>query len=162
MNSPILRTYQQRLALWIAQGFGSGRIKPAPGTWGTLFGALVYIGIQAIWPQSQMVWLCITLLSFIVGIPLCTSAGTQLGQPDHGSIVWDEIVAIWLVLIFTPALLAWQIGAITLFRLFDITKPPPIGWLDKRLKNGFGVMVDDVLAAIYTLLVIFIAQYYLH
>jgi phosphatidylglycerophosphatase A len=68
--------------------------------------------------------------------------------------VWDEIVAIWLVLWLTPATLAWQATAFVVFRFFDIVKPPPIGWVDERTRGGFGVMLDDLLAAGYTLVVL--------
>ena len=73
---------------------------------------------------------------------------------DHGAIVWDEIVAFTLVLFFTPAGYAWQVAAFLLFRFFDIVKPPPIRYYDRKWKSGFGVMFDDLLAAFYTLLVL--------
>ena len=76
-------------------------------------------------------------------------------------MVWDETVAFLLVLIFTPPALAWQIGAFALFRLFDIVKPAPIRYFDRTLKNGFGVMFDDLLAAGYTLFVLAIAKNFL-
>ena len=78
----------------------------------------------------------------------------MLGVPDHGGIVWDEMVAIWLVLLFTPAGLLWQVVAVVLFRFFDIAKPPPVRWADRSFKGGFGVMFDDIVAAGYTLLVL--------
>ena len=80
--------------------------------------------------------------------------GRTLGVPDHGGIVWDEMVAIWLVLAFTPATLGWQAVAVALFRFFDIVKPPPVRWADRSFKGGFGVMFDDISAAGYTLLVL--------
>ena len=73
---------------------------------------------------------------------------------DHGAWVWDEVVAFWLVLCFIPATFAAQAWAFVLFRFFDIVKPPPIRQWDTQLKNGFGVMWDDIVAAFYTLLVI--------
>jgi phosphatidylglycerophosphatase A len=81
-----------------------------------------------------------------------------LGVADHGAMVWDEIVAFAVVLVFTPSGWEWQLGAFLLFRFFDIVKPPPIRYFDRRLKNGFGVMFDDLLAAGYTLLVLAVAQ----
>ena len=89
---------------------------------------------------------------FLAGILAAERTGRTLGVSDHGAIVWDEMVAVWLVLLFTPATLLWQACAIALFRLFDITKPQPIRWADSRVKGGFGVMLDDLLAAGYTLL----------
>ena len=82
------------------------------------------------------------------------ATGRALGVADHGAMVWDEVVAFALVLVFTPDGWLWQAGAFLLFRLFDILKPPPIHYFDRRLKSGFGVMFDDLLAAFYTLLVL--------
>ena len=91
---------------------------------------------------------------FLFGIIACERTGRALGVADHGAVVWDEIVAIWLVLWLTPATLAWQATAFVVFRFFDIVKPPPIGWVDERTRGGFGVMLDDLLAAGYTLVVL--------
>jgi phosphatidylglycerophosphatase A len=83
---------------------------------------------------------------------VCGKAGRDLGVADHGGIVWDEVVAIWLVLALVPATPMSQLAAFLIFRFFDILKPPPIRHFDTRWKNGFGVMFDDLLAALYTLL----------
>lgn len=91
-------------------------------------------------------------LLFLLGIPICTRTGRALGVSDHGSIVWDEIVAFMLVLEFTPLSWHWWLAAFILFRLFDIWKPFPIRQFDVRLKGGFGVMFDDLLAAGYAIL----------
>ena len=88
---------------------------------------------------------------FIIGIPVCARAGAALGVADDGSIVWDEIVAFLLVLEFTPLAWRWWLAAFLLFRLFDIWKPFPIRQFDAKLKGGFGVMFDDLLAALYTI-----------
>ena len=89
---------------------------------------------------------------FVIGIPICSITGKHLGVVDHGSIVWDEIVAMMLVLTFTPNQWQWWLTAFLLFRLFDIWKPYPIRQFDAKLKNGFGVMFDDLLAAIYAII----------
>lgn len=89
---------------------------------------------------------------FLIGIPLCTQAGEALGVSDHGCIVWDEIVAMMLVLKFTPVSPLWWVVAFALFRLFDIWKPAPIRQCDAGLKGGLGVMFDDLLAAIYAII----------
>jgi phosphatidylglycerophosphatase A len=134
----------------VALGFGSGLIRPARGTWGTLFGWITYALIaQAL----QGPWLLAALAAaFVLGIYVCGKAGRDLGVADHGSLVWDEVVAIWLVLALVPAAAVSQLAAFLLFRFFDILKPPPIRYFDTRWKNGFGVMFDDLLAALYTLL----------
>jgi phosphatidylglycerophosphatase A len=92
--------------------------------------------------------------AYLLGIWAIDLAGQALGDPDHGSFVWDEIVPFWLVLLFTPASFLWQITAFALFRFFDITKPQPARYFDEKVKNGFGVMADDLVAAGYTLLVL--------
>lgn len=142
-------------AHWIAQGFGSGLSPVMPGTAGTLFAWLSFHLISRWLPASPPVtlWLAILGASFVVGIWACARTGRDLGIADHGSMVWDEIVAFWLVLLFlTPAPFATQLWAFFWFRVFDMVKPPPIGWFDRRLKGGFGVMWDDIVAGFYTLL----------
>jgi len=91
---------------------------------------------------------------FLIGIYFCDVTGKALGVPDHGGIVWDEIVAMMLVLTFTKNQWQWCLMAFLLFRLFDIWKPYPIRQCDAKLKNGFGVMFDDLLAAIYAILML--------
>jgi phosphatidylglycerophosphatase A len=81
-----------------------------------------------------------------------------LGAADHGGMVWDEIVAFLLVLFFVPATLYWQAAAFLVFRLFDIVKPPPIRYYERTFKNGFGVMLDDLVAAFYTLVIFAVAK----
>jgi phosphatidylglycerophosphatase A len=134
---------------FFALGFGSGLAPKAPGTFGTL------VGLPLFWLLTFMPepihYLTLTAL-FLIGIPLCTHTGNALGVSDHGSIVWDEIVAMMLVLEFTPASPLWWSIAFVLFRLFDIWKPAPIRQCDAKLKGGFGVMFDDLLAAIYAII----------
>ena len=140
----------------IAQGFGSGLSPIMPGTVGTLFGWLLFVVLSARWPEyfSPLNWLVIIAAGFVVGVWACQSTGQNLGVSDHGSMVWDEIIAIWLVLVLvTPAPLWTQFWAFIVFRFFDMVKPPPIGYFDRHLKGGLGVMWDDILAAFYTLLV---------
>lgn len=139
-------------AHFISLGFGSGLSPRAPGTAGTLLAWLLYPLLSA--PLSEGMFLLLLGALFVAGIPAADRTGRALGVSDHGAIVWDEMVAIWLVLIFTPPTFLWQAVSVALFRLFDITKPPPIRWADSRIKGGLGVMVDDLLAAAYTLLVL--------
>lgn len=135
---------------FLALGLGSGLVRPAPGTWGTLTGWLLWL---LAWQYVPFAWAGAGILfSFALGWWLCERVGTELGVPDHGAIVWDEMVAIWLVLWLVPATLLTQAVAVAVFRVFDIIKPPPIGFFDRRFPNGFGVMWDDILAALYSLL----------
>ncbi|MCK6394853.1 phosphatidylglycerophosphatase A [Zoogloea sp.] len=149
---PNLRFLVSDPAHFIALGFGSGLMPKGPGTAGTLVGWLLFPFVRA--PLSDALFGGLLLASFLFGILACERTGRALGVADHGGIVWDEIVAIWLVLWLTPPTLAWQTTAVVLFRFFDIVKPPPIRWVDERTRGGLGVMFDDLLAAGYTLLVL--------
>lgn len=137
-------------AHFFALGFGSGLAPKAPGTLGTLVGLPLFWLISSYTLQTQL--LIMTAL-FLIGIYFCDKTGRDLGMADHGAIVWDEIVAIMLVLTITPPTVFFWFIAFLLFRLFDIWKPYPICYADAKLKNGFGVMLDDLLAAIYAILV---------
>lgn len=136
-------------AHFIALGFGSGLSPRAPGTIGTLFGWALYPIIKH--PVSDGLFLILLVSLFVAGVMVCDRTGRSLGVPDHGAIVWDEMVAIWLVLLVTPTTLAWQLTAVVLFRFFDIVKPMPISWADRHLKGGFGVMLDDLIAAAFAM-----------
>jgi len=96
----------------------------------------------------------VLLVSFVYGCWACHRVGKELGRADDGAMVWDEIVAFWLVLWLAPPELGAQALAFVIFRFFDIIKPPPIRYFDRKLKNGVGVMWDDILAAAYSLLVL--------
>ena len=139
-----------------AFGFGSGLIRPAPGTWGTLMGWLIWVLLLAHLSNTGIA--VVLAASFLYGCLICHRVGKDLGRPDHGGMVWDEMVAIWLVLWFAPDSFWAQLVAFGLFRLFDIVKPPPIRFFDGRLKNGFGVMWDDMLAALYSIAVLAILR----
>ncbi len=136
-------------AHFLAFGFGAGLAPKAPGTWGTLVALPLYYGLMLWLSQPQM--LVLIAVTFVMGVAICDVTGRNLGVADHGGIVWDEIVAMWLVLVFTPVQPVWWIVAFGLFRLFDIWKPFPICWFDKHVKNGFGVMLDDLLAALFAI-----------
>jgi phosphatidylglycerophosphatase A len=139
-----------RLSRWIALGAGSGLAPVAPGTAGTLLAWLLYsLGLSRLSEPAQV---AVVAVGFIIGIWASEVTARDLGVADHGSIVWDEIIAFWLVLLFVPAGFGSQFVAFLLFRFFDIAKPPPIRHFDRTIKNGFGVMLDDLIAAFYTLL----------
>ncbi|WP_230427403.1 phosphatidylglycerophosphatase A family protein [Collimonas humicola] len=144
-------------AHFIAQGFGSGLSPVMPGTFGTLFAWLSYVVMTTRWPEifTPLNWLVIIAAGFVVGVWTCQTTGRHLHAPDHASMVWDEIIAFWLVLVLvTPASLSAQFGAFVVFRFFDMVKPPPIAYFDRHFKGGFGVMWDDIVAAFYTLLLL--------
>jgi phosphatidylglycerophosphatase A len=134
-------------AHFLALGFGSGLSPKAPGTMGTLAAFPLFWLLQA----SPMYWVWVAVF-LLVGIWACEVTGRALGVHDHGGMVWDEIVAFLMVLPFAPPSLIGFVLAFALFRLFDIWKPFPIAWFDQRVPGGFGVMLDDVLAAGYSVL----------
>ena len=132
-------------AHFLALGFGAGLSPKAPGTVGTLVGFPLY------WLMAETPFYWGWMVVFLaVGVWACGVAGRDLGVHDHGGLVWDEVVAFLLVLPFAPPSLFGFILAFALFRLFDIWKPFPIGWFDARVPGGLGVMLDDVLAAGYS------------
>lgn len=135
-------------AHFAALGFGTGLSRFAPGTVGTVVGLPVFWVMREIDPILQVGLLTVL---FLLGCLICQIAGDALGVPDHGGIVWDEIVAYALVLTAVPQHWGWWMAAFAAFRFFDIVKPPPIGWLDRHFKNGFGVMADDLMAALYAI-----------
>jgi len=143
-------------AHFIALGFGTGLSPFAPGTVGPLLAFPLY-AVLAYWFAPE--WVAATIAAFfVVGVWACGRTGRDLGVADHGGMNWDEIVAFLAVLVLTPPALLWQAGAFLLFRFFDIAKPPPIRHIDRAVKGGFGVMLDDVVAAFYTVLVLAVVK----
>ena len=142
----------------IALGFGSGLSRVAPGTVGTLWGWLAFLVLQ-LWLNQAQIGILIGV-SLIVGWWACTVSAKNMGIADPGSIVWDEIVAIWIILWLAMPMGFWgQLMAFALFRFFDAVKPGPVKWADQLFKGfgwrgGLGIMFDDLVAAFCTLLVI--------
>ena len=152
-QNPLERVTLRNPIHFLALGFGSGLLHPAPGTWSSLVGVIVG-ALLLPWLGAKMFFI-LTALCFFLGIWLCERTSHDMGVHDHGSIVWDEIVAVFLVLLAVPQVsLFWCAVAFVTFRLFDILKPYPIRYFDEKLTNGFGIMVDDILAAGYSILVI--------
>ena len=153
---PSLRFAVSHPAHALAFGLGAGLSPVAPGTVGT---AAAWLAAWVVGAALASPWALLVLAAlFALGVWVCDVTGRHMGIADHGSMVWDEIVAFLLVLVIVPPTLAWQGAAFVAFRFFDIVKPPPIRWLEARLKGGLGVMLDDLLAAVYTLLVLAAAQ----
>ena len=144
---------------WIASGFGSGLFPRAPGTAGSLVALIPWWfalrGLPVAWYATVLV------LSFALGVWACDVAGKRLGVDDHRALVWDEFVGQWIALCAAPFGWPWLIAGLVLFRLFDVWKPWPIRIADRRVHGGFGVMLDDVLAGIYALIVMQIAAWLL-
>ena len=140
-------------AHFISLGFGSCLTPKDPGTMGTLRGFTVFWLMHYVSTNAASL-VALLIASFILGVWASAVAGRHLGVPDHGAIVWDEVAAFGLVLLFTPVSWLWYGLAFAAFRFFDILKPWPIRQCDARFKNGFGVMFDDLLAAIYAIAVI--------
>ncbi|MED5621520.1 phosphatidylglycerophosphatase A family protein [Ideonella sp. BN130291] len=150
-------------ARWIALGFGSGLSPWAPGTVGTLWAWLAFLVLQQ-W-LGDLGWALMLGGGLLVGWWACTRTARDMATPDPGAIVWDEILAFWLVLwLLMPAGLWAQLGAFVLFRFFDAVKPGPVAWADGVFKGrrgervgwgqGFGILFDDLVAALCTLVVI--------
>ncbi len=137
-------------AHFLSFGFGSGLFPGSPGTVGTLVAFPMFWYLQPRLTDSLFILVLIAAFSF--GVWACDKTGKALGVADHGGMVWDEIVAFLLVLFFTPHGFFWALLAFSLFRFFDIVKPPPIRHFDRTWHGGLGVMFDDILAAGYTLL----------
>ena len=142
----------------LALGFGSGLAPVAPGTWGTLWAWMVFLLLQQWLTPGQMGELI--ALSLPLGWWACMVTARDLGTADPSSVVWDEIACFWIVLwLVLPAGWIAQLAAFALFRFFDAVKPGPVGWADRHFKGwgwrgGFGIMVDDLVAAFCTLLVL--------
>lgn len=146
----------QRLSRLVALGFGAGLSPVAPGTVGTLWAWVAWrIGSPFL---GGVAIAAVIVLGFALGVWACQRTADALGVADHGAIVWDEVIAFWLVLALLPASFGAQLAGFLLFRVFDIAKPPPIRQVDAALKSGIGVMLDDVVAAGYTLLVFAVGQ----
>ena len=151
-------------AHWIALGFGAGLARRAPGTIGTLWGWVAFLVMQGFgWSDATLG--AVILAALPLGWWACTVTARRMNVTDPGNIVWDEIVAFWIVLwLITPAGLWGQIVAFALFRYFDAAKPGPVAWADQRFKRrrgapigwgqGFGILFDDVVAALCTLVLI--------
>jgi phosphatidylglycerophosphatase A len=152
-TSPDWKFVLSHPARFIAFGFGSGLSPFAPGTAGTLVGFPLFLLIMQ-WGLARPAYAALIAVLFIIGVWACEHVSRSLGVDDFGGIVWDEIVAFLAILYFTPYTWLWWGVAFFAFRIFDVWKPFPIRYFDNTIKNGFGVMFDDALAAVYSIAVI--------
>ena len=150
-------------AHFLAFGMGSGLSPKAPGTMGSLWGWLSWLYIQEhLSITSQAI---VIVLAIVVGWWACTVTAKNMGVSDPGAIVWDEVIAMWLILFMVMPTGFWgQLAAFALFRFFDAAKPGPVAWADQCFKGfgwrgGFGIIWDDLVAAFCTLLVLAIWRF---
>jgi len=144
---------------FLAFGLGSGASPWAPGTAGTLAAVPIYFLLAYL---PLYLYLIMLLVTFAFGCWLCGKTSADLGVHDHGGIVWDEFVGYWITMLALPVSWAWALAGFVLFRFFDILKPWPIRWIDKKVEGGFGIMLDDVLAAVYAGGLLHLAYYWLN
>jgi phosphatidylglycerophosphatase A len=140
---------------FLALGLGSGLSRYAPGTAGTV--VAVPLGLLLKQLPPSLFWIALTAL-FLAGIPICGAAARMIGRDDPGNIVWDEMVGFWLTVALLPVTWAWWLAGFLAFRFFDILKPWPIRRLEKQFGGGLGIMLDDVLAGAYAMLLLALAQ----
>lgn len=138
--------------LFLAFGFGSGLIKKAPGTCGTIAALPVYYLLAH---SDSIIYSIATIISSVAGIWFCDIAAKKLNEPDYGGIVWDEITGYLITLWFVPFSWSAMLIGFVLFRLFDIVKPQPIKWVDAKVHGGLGIMLDDIIAAIFAGILLF-------
>lgn len=140
----------KRPVCFIGFGFGTGLAPKAPGTFGTL-PALFIAGLLLGCGLGKFGLAVLSVILFFIGIWICDVTERSIGVHDYGGIVWDEIVAMMLVLACVPQGLGWWLAAFAAFRFFDAVKPPPIRWFDQKVRGGFGVMLDDFIAALFAI-----------
>lgn len=147
-----LLTLLTDIRLGLALGGGAGLAPKAPGTAGSLLALPLYY--LAAWGlPAAGVWI-LALVMLAAGPAICAHGERALNSADDGRIVWDEIAAFFVVLVVLPAAWPWQLAAFIIFRLLDTLKPFPISWVDKKVKGGWGIMLDDLLAAAVTIAIV--------
>ncbi|WP_310600033.1 phosphatidylglycerophosphatase A [Desulfobulbus sp.] len=147
-----------RVLMFIATGAGSGYLPVAPGTWGSAVGVLLWLGLSRLEAISYLVAVAVL---FVLGVFGAGAAEKIVDRPDPSIVVIDEIVGQLITLCFAPPHPAAPVAGFLLFRLFDILKPFPAGWIDRHLHGGLGVMLDDVVAGFYALLALHLGYWLL-
>jgi len=157
-NAPIPVSYLKNPVHLLALGFGSGLMPKAPGTFGTLAAIPLYILISQF---DLWVFIIITGSIILAGIFICDYTSKALGVHDHSGIVIDEIAGYFITMIAVPFDWLWIVTGFLFFRFFDILKPWPISWLDKNVHGGLGIMLDDVLAGLFSLILLHLIIYFI-
>ena len=138
---------------FLAIGLGSGAAPKAPGTFGTAMAVLLYLPLSQL---SLIYYSVVVLVAALVGIYICDKTSKDWQVHDHGGIVWDEFVGYWITMIAIPVTWYWVLLGFVLFRIFDIWKPWPISWLDRKVGGGLGIMIDDVVAGVFAWVILFV------
>ncbi|MBL4711162.1 MAG: phosphatidylglycerophosphatase A [Gammaproteobacteria bacterium] len=141
--------------VFIAMGLGSGLMPKAPGTAGTLLTVPLVFFLQQ---QSMFVYTLVTLFVLATGSWVCGYAASKLKVHDHSGIVYDEVAGFLITMSIAPHGWTWMIAGFILFRFFDAVKPWPISWFDKNIHGGFGIMLDDVIAGVFSLFCLLLIQ----
>ncbi|MGR5237456.1 phosphatidylglycerophosphatase A [Vibrio alfacsensis] len=163
MNNPLSLISLKNPWHLLATGFGSGLSPVVPGTMGTL-AAVPFFLLLAQLPFP--LYVAVVLFSCVIGVKICQVTSDDMGVHDHGSIVWDEFAGFWITMSLVPALniplteWKWLLTGFILFRFFDMVKPWPIGWLDKRVHGGLGIMIDDIVAGVMAGVALFLIAKY--
>ncbi len=157
-NSPQIRPDWLNPLHLLAFGLGSGAIPKVPGTAGTIAAIPLYLLLRHLAPLN---YLLLIVAMFIFGVWLCGRVSGDLGVHDHGGIVWDEWVGLLVTLWLLPPGWGWIVAGFILFRLFDIWKPWPIGWLDRQVSGGLGIMLDDLVAGVFGFALLQLTDYLL-
>lgn len=143
---------------FLAYGFGAGLSPKAPGTMGTLAAVPLYVLLMY---AGTWAYLAGLVFALVAGVFICGYTAKKMGVDDPGPVVWDEVAGYLLTMLGVPFGLLWMAGGFALFRLFDIWKPGPIRWLDRNIKGGLGIMLDDVAAALVSCAVLTVVAHLL-
>ncbi|TKF31929.1 phosphatidylglycerophosphatase A [Enterovibrio norvegicus] len=159
MSNPISKIRLSNPIHLLATGFGSGLSPWVPGTMGTLAAVPFYLLMASLSPTLLIVAI---VLGSAVGIYLCERTSSDMGVHDHGSIVWDEFIGFWITMLLVPVT-DWQtvLAGFVIFRFFDMVKPWPISWLDKQVHGGVGIMLDDIVAGLMSMVVLWAGHTYM-
>lgn len=159
MSNPTFRFLLAKPIHMLAFGFGSGLMPKAPGTWGSLV-VIPLVCVSLIF-LNEWQYLGLTVAMALLGVPICGITAHDLKIKDHPGIVWDEFVGMFITFLWVPLSVGTVVAGFVIFRLFDVLKPWPISWVDRKIKGGVGIMIDDVMAGFFALVVMQAGLYWL-